>query len=75
MAAAAAAAADSWIKFILVCFFLLVGRTLLPASSFVGTLPCGYEAFWIHLGMFGYVEELLNTPHQGDSTAGICSTF
>jgi len=33
------------IKLILVCCFLLVGRALQPASSFVGTLPCCYKSF------------------------------
>lgn len=54
------------IKLILVCCFLLVGRALQPASSFVGTLPCGYyKAFWIHLGTFGYVEGVVECTTSG----------
>jgi hypothetical protein len=33
---------DSWIKFILVWWLLLVSRAHLPASSLAATLPCGY---------------------------------
>jgi len=47
------------IKFILVWWFL----AHLPATSLAATLPCGYKAFRIHLGTFGYFEVVVGAYH------------
>jgi len=58
----------------LLVFFWLVGHSNLPQVSLV--------RFLVVIKLSGYtweclvtLRELLNTPHQGDSSAGICSSF